>query len=91
MRIEFDSAKRALTLDMRGLDMARADEIFAGPTLTFPDVRQDYGEPRLISIGLLDDRMVVVVWTGRGEVRRIISLRKANDREQSIHGPRLGP
>jgi uncharacterized DUF497 family protein len=34
--------------------------------------------------------MVVMVWTQRGQKRRIISLRKANDREQAFHGPRLG-
>jgi uncharacterized DUF497 family protein len=33
--------------------------------------------------------MVVVVWTTRGALRRIISLRKANDREQALYGPRL--
>ena len=75
----------------RGVDMARAGEIFAGAYLSFPDVRREYGESRFISIGFLDRRMVVVVWTQRAAVRRIISLRKANDREQAYYGPRLGP
>ena len=69
--------------------MARAAEIFAGPTLTIPDDRADYGEPRFIVIGRLDGRMVVTVWTPRGAARRIISLRKANDREQALYGDRL--
>ncbi|WP_425388002.1 hypothetical protein [Azospirillum halopraeferens] len=34
-------------------------------------------------------RMVVLVWTPRGDARRIISMRKANDREQALYGPRL--
>ena len=89
MRIEFDAAKREQTLRERGLDMARADEIFAGATLTAADDRRDYGEDRFITIGLLDARMVVAVWTARRGARRIISLRKANDREQALYRPRF--
>ncbi len=89
MRIEFDAAKRDQTLRERGLDMARADEIFAGATLTAADDRRDYGEDRFITIGFLDARMVVAVWTGRRGARRIISLRKANDREQALYRPRF--
>src|SRR5271165_4889063 len=92
VKIEFDPAKRQATLEHRGLDMARAVEVFAGATLTIADDRKDYGEPRFISIGRLDGRMVVSVWTPRGGARRIISLRKANDREQALYGGRLdGP
>ena len=89
MKIEFDPDKRLTPLDRRGLDMARAAEIFAGATLTIADNRKDYGEQRFITIGRLDGRMVVSVWTPRGAVRRIISLRKANDREQALYGSRL--
>ena len=89
MKIKFDRDKRQATLDNRGLDMARAAEIFAGATLTIADDRKDYGEPRFITIGRLDGRMVVSVWTPRGAARRIISLRKANDREQALYGSRL--
>lgn len=89
MKIEFDPAKRQATLDHRGLDMARAVEIFEGATLTIPDDRRDYGEPRFITIGRLDGRMVVTVWTPRGAARRIVSLRKANEREQALYGDRL--
>jgi uncharacterized protein len=88
-KVTFDSAKRTKTLKERGLDMARADEIFEGVTLTLQDDREDYGEPRYITVGYLDCRMVVLVWTPRGTVRRIMSLRKANEREQKIYGPRL--
>ena len=69
--------------------MLRAGEIFAGPTLTVEDDRQSYGERRYISIGLLDGRMVVLVWTDRAQTRRVISMRKANEREQKIYGPRF--
>ncbi len=89
MKIEFDPAKRNATLQIRGLDMARASDVFAGATLTVEDNRKDYGEPRYITIGFLVNRMVILAWTQRGKVRRIISMRKANEREQAVYGPRF--
>ena len=89
MKIEFDAAKREATLAERGLDMSRAGEIFEGDTITIVDNRKDCGEARYITIGFLSARMVMVVWTPRGRNRRIISLRKANDREQALFGPRF--
>lgn len=89
MKIEYPSLKRDATLAERGLDMARAAEIFEGATLTVEDDRQDYGETRQITIGFLDNRMVVMVWTQRGPARRIISLRKANEREQKAYADRF--
>jgi uncharacterized DUF497 family protein len=89
MKIEFDRAKREATLNHRGLDMARADEIFTGNTITVEDDRMEYGEKRFITVGLLEDRMIVLVWTPRGEARRIISMRKANAREQKSYQGRL--
>lgn len=81
LSIQFDPAKRLRTLEARGLDFARAAEVFAGPHMTAPDERKDYGEARWITLGYLDDRLVVLVWTSRDGARRIISLRKANERE----------
>ncbi|HLW90310.1 MAG TPA: BrnT family toxin [Roseiarcus sp.] len=89
MSITFDSAKRLATLENRGLDMADAGDVFAGVTMTVEDDRHDYGEVRFITIGTLRGRMVVLVWTRRGQDRRIISMRKANGREKKLYGPRL--
>ena len=75
VRVEFDAPKRAATLETRGLDTARADEVLAGPTLTVEDDRQNYGEDRFITIGFLDAAMVVLVWTPRDGAHRIISMR----------------
>ncbi len=83
MQIEFDAAKRQATLAARGLDFADAPLVFAGRHFTAPDVREGYAEERHITVGLLHGRMVVMVWTPRGEARRIISMRKANEREQA--------
>jgi uncharacterized DUF497 family protein len=90
VRIEFDPVKRLRTLEARGLDMAEAGKVFDGPAMTFADVRFDYGEARFVTVGLLSGRMVVLAWTPRGNARRIISMRKANEREQERFGPRLG-
>ena len=69
--------------------MARADEVFAGATLTVEDDRQDYGKDRFITIGFLGATMVVLVWTPRDRAHRIISMRKANERERTLYGPRF--
>lgn len=90
MQIIFDDAKRERTLLERGLDFADAHQLFAGQHLTAEDVRQAYGECRYISIGFLSHRMVVLVWTPRGAARRIISMRKANEREHILYRDRLG-
>ncbi len=90
MRLTFDPAKRTATLEERGLDFADAPEVFAGTVIDIPDRRINYGEDRVITIGFLRARMVVVVWRSVGEdARRIISMRKANDREQRRFGERL--
>lgn len=81
MRLTFDPKKRDRTLAERGLDFARAGEVFAGAFVTKNDNRVDYGEHRYVTAGYLDDRLVVIVWTQRGRARRIISMRKANERE----------
>ncbi len=89
MEIEYDHDKRDYTLHARGLDFARAREVFDGIHVTSEDCRYDYGERRYITAGLLDARVVVLIWTQRGSVRRIISMRYANDREKSKYSRHL--
>ena len=90
MEIEYDPVKRQKTLIKRHLDFGHCAEVFSGPVLEMEDTRFDYGEPRYITFGLLDVRMVVVVWTPRGNKRRIISMRKANEREKQRFRQQLG-
>jgi uncharacterized protein len=89
MAIVFDPSKRDWTLEKRALDFARCADVFALPHITIEDDRQDYGEQRYFTIGRLDGRMVIVVWTPRDGHQRIISMRKANEREQNAYGHRL--
>jgi uncharacterized protein len=89
VRITYDPAKQERTLRERGLDFADAWEVFAGRTITVEDARQDYGEARYITLGYLRARMVALVWTPRGNARRIISMRYCNDREKQRYGRAL--
>ncbi len=90
MVITYDSAKRDKTLAERGLDFEDAAVVFEGLTLVVEDIRKDHGEKRFLCLGTLDGEMVVIVFTPRGEGRRIISMRKANDRERKKVGPKIG-
>lgn len=90
MEITFDPAKRARTLAERGLDFADAAEVFAGLTVDAVDERFDYGETRIVTAGKLRGRMVIIVWTARGDARHVISMRKANERERTALGKRFG-
>jgi uncharacterized DUF497 family protein len=89
MLITWDPAKRERALRERHLDFADALDVFKGPTLQTPDRRFDYGEPRIKTLGLLQGRVLMIVWTPRGSARRIISMRKANDREKAAFGQRF--
>jgi hypothetical protein len=80
--IDFDPAKNATNIARRGLDFADAILMWQeGPVIEIEDDRDDYGELRMIAIGRVRGRVCVTVYTDRGPVRRIISLRKANRRE----------
>jgi uncharacterized DUF497 family protein len=81
MMISFDQAKCALVLKERGLDFADAKILFRGRHTNATDDRKDYGEIRYTSAGYIADRMVVVVWTLRGDARHIISMRYCHAKE----------
>jgi uncharacterized protein len=86
MKITFDPGKRERTLQDRGLDFVEAERVFSGETIDIPDLRRNYGEPRINSVGHLRGRMVIVCWTPRRDARHVISMRKANEREQAKYG-----
>ena len=87
---EWDEDKSEQNLARHGLSFEDAETVFSGPCVTFEDDRFDYGETRLITLGVLEGRVVVMVHTPRGENTRIISMRKANARERKIYEKRLG-
>ena len=82
--IEYDPLKSEANISKRGLPFQLAEFLFDGPFVEEEDARIDYGEPRFIATGpiaILENRIFVVVYTWRGSTRRIVSFRKANDRE----------
>jgi uncharacterized DUF497 family protein len=89
VKITYNRRKREKTLIERGLDFRRASEVFDGAHLTRADDRVDYGELRYITVGWLDSRFVVLAWTPRGRARRVISMRKANEREVKKYAPQV--
>lgn len=78
MNFEWNEGKNGLNVDKHGFDFADAYRIFDLPMAVERDERDDYGEDRWIGTGILDGRVVVVVYTEPNEeIIRIISLRKA--------------
>ncbi|WP_411726762.1 BrnT family toxin [Methyloglobulus sp.] len=90
MNYVWDDGKSTVNLQKHGLSFEDAALVFSGACVTFEDDRYDYGEPRFITLGILVGRVVVLVHTPRHEETRIISMRKANEREQKIYQKRLG-
>jgi uncharacterized DUF497 family protein len=81
----WDEAKRRLNLRKHGIDLADAEKIFRGVTFTAEDTREDYGEQRFLTLGLLEDQVVSVAHTEQGEEIRIISIRKATKHEARFY------
>ena len=90
MKITYDPGKRLATLAQRGLDFEDATEVFGGVTVERDDTRHEYGERRIICFGRLRGRIVVIVYSPRGDRRHVLSMRKANVREQARVAPLLG-
>lgn len=86
MHFEWDASKNESNLEKHGVAFERAVLVFEGRMVWWPDHRRDYGEPRWAGIGEVEGRTYVVVWTMRGpDLYRIISARKANDREEKTY------
>ena len=85
MKFEWDPDKNARNIKSRGLDFDLATAFEWHTALVIEDTRRDYGEPRLRAMGLIINRLYVLVFTPRGEFIRIISLRRANRREEKTY------
>jgi len=81
MLIEFDPAKDAVNRDKHGISLGEAARIDWDNAVTWPDRRFDYGEARMSGLGYIGERLHYVAFVDRGQVRRVISFRKANTRE----------
>ncbi|MAU23130.1 MAG: hypothetical protein CMH13_21770 [Martelella sp.] len=85
MEFEWDESKRLRVIDERGIDLLHAALIFEGWVLTRIDDRQDYGETREISLGMVDGECFVVVHTERRGICRLITAWKGGRDERAIY------
>jgi uncharacterized DUF497 family protein len=82
MNFEWDESKNDACFADRGLDFRYAIRAFFDPNrMIQADTRHSYGEERYQLMGKIEQRVFVVVYTLRRDVIRIISARKANQRE----------
>ena len=82
VKFEWDDEKNRINIEKHSVDFNDAIDIFQNIRLTVVDKRRDYGETRKISIGKINNNICIVVYTERKDVIRIISARKANQRER---------
>ena len=85
MDFEWDRAKSERNESERGLPFELAALLCVGPTMEYVDERRHYGETRIRAIGVVGNMTPHCVYTQRGEVRRIISLRCANRKERDAY------
>ena len=80
--IEFDAEKSAKNLRERGIGFERFADLDLDTAIGVEDTRQDYGERRMCVLGRIDGQLHMAVITSRGDKIRVISLRRANEREE---------
>lgn len=85
----WDPRKNAGNLRKHGIDFVDATRIFNGTIVERMDRRTGYGETRWIATGVMEGREIVVVYTERGDTRRMISARRATRHEHQTYWKRL--
>lgn len=85
MEVSFDPVKNARNVELRGLSFERVVEFEFETALFSPDRRQDYGEVRIRALGWLAKRLHALVFVETRRGIRVVSFRKANEREVTIY------
>lgn len=85
MQFEFDPAKDQTNVTKHGVSLAVACELEWDSLASRADTRHNYGEAREVGYAMMGGRLCCVVFVDRGDVRRIISLRRANNREKVLY------
>ncbi len=81
MNIEFDSYKNQVNIAKHGVSLGMASQLDWESALVWVDERHAYGELRMIALVPEPPVLFYVAFVDRGDLRRIISLRRANQRE----------
>ena len=82
---DFDPEKSARNERERGITFERIADMDFETAIAIEDTRKDYGERRLRMLGTIDGKLHAAVITPRGETIRVISLRRANKREEHAY------
>ncbi|NBX74827.1 MAG: BrnT family toxin [Alphaproteobacteria bacterium] len=85
MRCEWDDKKNMANWAKHGLSFQEADDFDWATAMLEVDERHDYGEQRQTALGYIRGRLMKLVFTHRDDTVRLISLRKANDRERAAY------
>ncbi len=85
MQFSYDATKDQANIEKHGVSLALAGELEWDSLFVMEDTRKDYGEVRMRGFTFYGERLYAVVFTDRGDMRRIISLRKANDKEKAFY------
>ena len=88
--ISFDDNKRQINKKKHNIDLAECVSIFDYPMITKEDARENYGEQRLQSLGLLNSVVVFMVWIDTVEHPHLISVREATKYEQKYYYANIG-
>lgn len=88
MQIDYDPRKNERNLRERQISFDAASRFKFEQALVYVDDRRDYGEVRYVAIGPIDGRIHVLCFTETDAGIRVISLRKANDREVARYAKR---
>lgn len=89
MEFEWDEEKATLNERKHGIPFPFATRVFLDEKrLEWIDTRRQYGEPRWITIGLIESVEIAVAYTVRGETIRLISARKAERHEREDYWKR---
>jgi uncharacterized DUF497 family protein len=86
MKITYDPAKNNKNIDERGLPFDLVENLDWNSAIIIEDARKNYGERRFKVLGLIGERLYMVVFTPRNDAVHVISFRKANIREVKEHG-----
>ncbi|MCK3655655.1 hypothetical protein A4G19_07790 [Pasteurellaceae bacterium Macca] len=85
MQIEYDETKNQRNIQERGLPFSMVREFEFDTAFIKQDRRQEYAEVRYQALGFIQQRLYVLVFCLRNTRLRIISFRKANQREIALY------
>jgi uncharacterized DUF497 family protein len=85
MDIAFDPETDLRNIEKHGVSLADATLFEWDGAINWPDLRHDYGEDRMIAIGYIGNRLFTLIYVDRVPMRRVISLRKSNKREERTY------